>query len=118
VTSVGAVYAFGDARYYGGPGNIGAAVTSAAATTDGNGYRILFGNGTVMNFGDAADLGSPSSANFNPLDPATVLISTADGRGYWVASAEGKIFNFGDAPNDGDMSAVRLNGMVIAGTGY
>ena len=102
----------------GRPANVGVPVTSAAATPDGKGYRILFGNGEVFGYGDAANSGSPSSANFNGLDPASVIFPTADGKGYWVASALGKLFTFGDAPNDGDTSAMHLNAPIIAGNGY
>jgi hypothetical protein len=35
-----------------------------------------------------------------------------------VASAQGGIYTFGDAPNDGSMAGVRLNGAVIAATGF
>jgi hypothetical protein len=118
VTSIGAVYSFGDARYYGAPGNLGVPVTSAAATPDGKGYRILFGNGEVFGYGDVGNSDSPSSANFNALHPASVIFSNADGQGYWIASAEGKLFTFGDAPNEGDTSSIHLNAQIIAGTGY
>jgi hypothetical protein len=116
VTSTGAVYAFGDAAYYGGPGR--GTVTSAVATPDGKGYWILLGDGEVFAYGDAANLGSAPSADFNGFDPAMAIFATSDGGGYWVSSAAGKVFPFGNAPNDGDMSSARLNGAIIAGSGF
>jgi hypothetical protein len=115
VTSTGNIYTFGDAPYFGAPGR--GTVTSAVSTPDGKGYWILLGDGEVLPYGDAADLGEPSSANFNGLDPANAIFSTSDGGGYWVSSAEGKVFNFGDAPFDGDMSGTKLNGSIIAASG-
>ena len=49
---------------------------------------------------------------------ATAIFTDADSGGYWVADAEGAVFSYGDAPNDGSMSGTRLNGPIIAGTGF
>ena len=88
------------------------------ATPDGKGYWILLSDGEVFPYGDAANLGAPSSANFNGLDAATAIFATSDGAGYWVSSALGAVFNYGDAPNDGGMSGTHLNGSIIAATGF
>ena len=72
----------------------------------------------MFGYGDAANLGSPSSSNFNTLDPAAAIFATSDGQGFWVASALGRVFTFGDAPNDGDMSGSQLNGAIIGASGY
>jgi len=117
VTQTGSVYAFGDARFYGAPGNQGSPVTSAVRTADGGGYWILLADGGVHAYGDAVGRGGPvgSVGGFNP---ASAIFSDADGAGYWVASAAGAVFPYGDAPNDGSMSGSRLNGSIIAATGF
>jgi hypothetical protein len=117
VTASGNVYAFGDASYLGAPGNVGSPVTSAVGTPDGNGYWIVVANGTVYNFGDAVNFGSPAG-QFGGLNPATAIFSTSDGAGYWVASANGTVDHYGDAPNDGGMAGTKLNGAIIAATGF
>jgi kumamolisin len=117
VTSSGAVYAFGDAPYYGAPGAQGVPVTSAVRTPDGRGYWILFGNGAIASYGDAGYFGAPTGA-FNGFNPASAIFATADGGGYWVASGMGGVYPYGDAPNDGSMAGTRLNGSIIAGTGW
>jgi hypothetical protein len=115
VTATGNVYAFGDATTFGQPGPQSSPVTSATRTPNGMGYWILFANGTVDAFGDATSFGGP----VNQLGgSATAIFATADGQGYWVTSATGAIYTFGDAPNDGGTAGTRLNGSIIAGTGF
>jgi hypothetical protein len=36
----------------------------------------------------------------------------------WVAAANGAVFQYGDAANDGGMTGTKLNGAIIAGTGF
>ena len=117
VTQTGHVYTFGDAPYYGAPGPQSVAVTSAVRTPNGGGYWILFANGAIANFGDAGVFGSPAG-EMGGLDPATAIFTTSDGAGYWVAAANGAVANYGDAPNDGSMLGTRLNGSIIAATGW
>ena len=117
VTQTGNVYTFGDASYYGAPGNTGSPVTSAVRTPDGGGYWILTANGTVYDYGDAGDYGDAAGV-FGGLNPATAIFATSDGGGYWIASANGTVDQYGDAPNDGGMAGTRLNGSIIAATGY
>jgi hypothetical protein len=116
-TATGNVYTFGDAPYLGGPGNVGSSVTSAVRTPDGKGYWVLVANGTVYAYGDAADYGSPGG-QLGGLNPATAVFATSDGGGYWVVSAAGAVDTYGDAPNDGGMAGTKLNGAIIAGTGF
>ena len=117
VTVTGHVYAFGDATAFGAPATPSAPVTSATRTPDGKGYWILLANGAVGAFGDAASLGGPGGQT-GGLNPATAIFSTSDGGGYWVSSAAGAIYTFGEAPYDGGMNTTRLNGAIIAGTGF
>ena len=116
VTNTGHVYDFGNAAYYGQPGPQSVPVTSAVRTPDGNGYWILFANGAIGYYGDAPVLGGP--AGLGGLDFASAIFATADGDGYWVASSTGQVFHYGDAPNDGSMAGTKLNGAIIAGTGW
>ena len=117
VTATGHVYTFGDAPYYGAPGPQGVPVTSAVRAPDGRGYWILFANGAISNFGDAPLFGSPVGL-MGGLDPAAAIFTTSDGDGYWVAGANGAVASYGDAPNDGSMLGTRLNGSIIAATGW
>ena len=117
VTQTGHVYAFGDALYYGAPGPQSVPVTSAVRTPDGRGYWILFANGAIANYGDAGAFGSPVG-RFGGFNPTTAMFATWDGGGYWVASANGSVDNYGDAPTDGGMSGTKLNGPIIAATGW
>jgi hypothetical protein len=117
VTATGHVYTFGDAPYYGAPGPQDVRVTSAVRAPDGRGYWILFANGAISNFGDVPLFGSPVGL-MGGLDPATAIFTTFDGGGYWVAAANGAVASYGGAPNDGSMLGTRLNGSIIAATGW
>ncbi len=117
VTQTGHVYTFGDAAYFGAPGPASVPVTSAVRAPDGRGYWILYADGAISNFGDAGMFGSPLGT-MGGLDPATAIFSTSDGGGYWVAAANGAVANYGDAPNDGSMLGTKLNGSIIAATGW
>ncbi len=117
VTQKGGVYVFGDAKYYGGLSTTNGMVTSAVRTPDGGGYWVLTSDGTVHAFGDALNFGSPT-ASMTPTNLASAVIATSDGLGYWVAAADGTVFNYGDAPADGGMTGTKLNGSIIAATGF
>jgi len=117
VTATGNVYPFGDAKSYGSAGAQSVPVTSAVRTPTGQGYWILFANGTIDAFGDAANLGDPAGET-GGLNPATAIFATSDGGGYWVSSANGTVFAYGDAPNSGGIAGTKLNGSIIAATGF
>ncbi len=117
VTASGHIYTFGDAAYYGAPGPQNVPVTSAVRTPDGKGYWILFSNGAVAGYGDAGHFGSPTGV-FGGLNPASAILATVDGQGYWVASANGSVYTYGDAPFAGSMAGTKLNGPIIAATGF
>jgi hypothetical protein len=117
VTATGHVYSFGDASPDGAPGPQSVRVTSAVRTPDGQGYWILFANGTVDSYGDAADFGGPVGIA-SDQNPATAIITTSDGDGYWVASAAGGVYPYGDAPNDGSLAGLKLNGAIVAASGW
>jgi hypothetical protein len=117
VTVTGHIYTFGDAAYYGAPGPQSVPVTSAVRTADGKGYWILFSNGVIAGYGDAGNFGSPGGV-FGGLNPATAILATADGQGYWVASANGSVYSYGDAQFEGSIAGTKLNGAIIAATGF
>jgi surface antigen len=117
VTKTGGVYDFGDAPSFGPSVRSSSPVVSATRTPDGKGYWILASDGTVSPYGDAAQLGAPTGG-VGGSDPAAAIFSTADGGGYWVTSALGGVSAFGDAPSEGGVSGTRLNGLIIAATGF
>jgi Ice-binding-like len=117
ITATGNIYTFGNATYFGAPGPQNSPVTSMVRTTDGLGYWVLLANGVVFAYGDAVDRGSPVGSVAAP-NAASAIFTTSDGGGYWVASANGQVFTYGDAPYDGGMSGTRLNGSIIAATGF
>ncbi len=96
---------------------MGSPVTSAVRTPDGKGYWVLVANGTLYAYGDAVNEGSPGG-QFGGLDPASAVFTTSDGAGYWIVSAAGAVDPYGDAPNDGGMAGTRLNGAIIAASGF
>jgi hypothetical protein len=118
VTVTGHIYTFGDANNFGAPGPQSSNITSIVRTPSGNGYWILDANGEVFHYGDAGSLGSLPVNTAGGLDPAAAIFTTSDGGGYWVSTALGKVYNFGDAPADGDISGTKLNGSIIAATGF
>jgi hypothetical protein len=119
-TSTGNVYAFGDAATLtetGTPNSFGP-ITSIESTPDGTGYWLLNAAGGVICFGDAPNLGSLPANSAGGFDPATAIFRVGGGAGYWIVTALGKVYAFGVAPNDGDMSGTKLNGPIIAATGF
>jgi len=100
----------------GAPGR--STVTSAVATPDWKGYWVLFSDGEVLPFGDAANLGSPSSANLYGPDAATAIFATSDGTGYWVASAPRCRLQRRRCTQQRGLSGAHLNGSIVAATGY
>ena len=82
VTQTGNVYAFGDAPFYGAPGNQGSPVTSAVRTADGGGYWVLLADGAVYAYGDAAAVADPSArwgASTRPRPSSPMLAAAATG---------------------------------------
>lgn len=115
-SSTGAVYAFGDAHFYGsclGPrqcfGQQREYSEAFAATPDGKGYWLADSEGHVFAFGDAHNYGTVKTDSI--MDPVTGLwnwvvgiVATPDGKGYWLADTAGDVFAFGDAHNYGSLA--------------
>jgi hypothetical protein len=105
VSSVGGVFAFGDAQFVGSCPGIGGCQGSAVAVVPdatGLGYWIAMSNGNVYSFGDAPYLGAPGSQG----SPVTAAVRTPDGGGYWILLADGTVYNYGDAEYLGGASGL------------
>lgn len=62
------------------------------ATGSGDGYWVLFADGTVEAKGDAAALGGATGGGIGGL------ARTASGQGYWIVAREHRVTTRGDAP--------------------
>jgi hypothetical protein len=69
-----------------------------AGTTDGRGYWLADGSGSVFTFGDAVNHGSQAAGL--PF-PVAGFAPTHDGGGYWLATSDGRVLHFGDAASIG-----------------
>jgi hypothetical protein len=68
-----------------------------APTPTGAGYLLVFRDGRVRHFGDAARRGGARSSGKR----FSAAAYTPDGKGYWLAARGGRVFNFGRAPKLG-----------------
>jgi hypothetical protein len=120
----GAVFAFGDAAYYGGLATraLRNPIVGMAATPDGHGYWLVGAHGSVFTFGDAVYYGG--TGRLRLAAPIVGLQTTANGQGYWVVASDGGVFSFGDATFYGSMGAETLAAPVVGmaatsdGSGY
>jgi hypothetical protein len=117
VTATGHLYTFGDAPYFGAPGPQASPVTSAVRTPDGGGYWILLADGVVYEYGDASNFGDAAGAP-TARNPATTIFADDNGSGFWIGTANGTVWAYGAAPDYGDMAGSKLNGSIIAATGW
>jgi peptidoglycan/xylan/chitin deacetylase (PgdA/CDA1 family) len=92
------VFAFGDARYFGGMGGrrLDQPVVAMAPTPTGRGYWLVAADGGIFAFGDAHYFGSMGGRSLD--QPVATIGATASGRGYWLLGRDGGVFAFGDAP--------------------
>jgi hypothetical protein len=67
VASDGGVFTYGDAAFYGSPGNLtlNRPIVGMAVTPDGMGYWLVASDGGVFTYGDAAFYGSPGNLPLN-----------------------------------------------------
>ena len=112
VTSAGAVYAYGDARYLGGMNGraLNAPIVGIAPTPDGGGYWLAAADGGVFAFGDADFYGSMGSRRLNR--PIVGIANDPANGGYWLVAADGGVFSF-YAPYFGSTGNLRLNRPVV-----
>jgi hypothetical protein len=114
VNSDGAVFAFGDAGFFGSVANLhlNAPITAMVATADGGGYWLLGGDGGIFTFGDAKFFGSTGNLRLNA--PIVGMAATPTGDGYWLVGTDGGVFSFGDAKFFGSTGNLHLNQPVAA----
>jgi hypothetical protein len=93
----GAVFAYGDAQFYGSMGNVrlNQPIVGIAATPTGRGYWLVARDGGIFSFGDAHFFGSTGNIHLNK--PIVAMAATPTGRGYWFVASDGGIFAEGDA---------------------
>jgi hypothetical protein len=115
VTGLGLVTAHGPLADAGSvpSGPLGFLVVAAAPTPTGAGYWLLFGNGEVRPFGDAATLGSGVP---DPDGRYVGIAATPSGHGYWLVTRGGDVQAFGDASFLGSTVNLRLNRPVVGVT--
>ena len=109
----GAVYAVGDAGFYGSVEGLALnqPIVGMAATPSGRGYLLVARDGGVFSFGDAAFHGSTGDIRLN--QPIVGMTATPSGRGYWFVAADGGVFSFGDAAFHGSTGDIRLNQPIV-----
>ena len=112
VASDGAVYAYGDAKYFGGMNGKGLdrPVVGMAPTPDGGGYWLVAADGGVFSFGDAAFRGSMGGRRL--AQPVVGMAADPSDGGYWLVAADGGVFSFG-APYFGSTGNLRLEKPVV-----
>jgi Glycosyl hydrolases family 43 len=112
VTSDGAVYAFGDARNFGGMSGrtLAQPIVGMAVTPDGAGYWLVAADGGVFSFGDAQFEGSMGGKPLNR--PIVGIASDPATGGYWLTASDGGVFSF-NAQFSGSTGNIRLNKPVV-----
>lgn len=101
----GAVFAFGDAGYFGSipdpvddPNALvaGEEVVDIARTPSGNGYWLLTNGGRIYAFGDAGYFGGVTTGGI------VAMAARPQGDGYWLLHADGTVYHFGGGAHHGD----------------
>lgn len=101
------------------PGSPRDPVTGIATTRSGDGYWLVTATGTVIAFGEAADLGSledtlsevvpAGDAEAPEIAPvqhlAVAIAATRTGLGYWIVCSDGTVAGLGDAADLGDVTS-------------
>jgi len=96
LTSIGQIYAYGNAPYKGGsPTGYTGEIVAMASSLDNQGYVMVSSTGQVYAYGTAAYRGgSPTGYSGKFVD----VEMTPDGGGYWLLTSAGQIYAYGDAP--------------------
>ena len=85
---------------------------SGFSTPSGNGYWLVYADGTVTPEGDAGSYGDASRLPLNR--PIVGGAATPNGKGYWLVAQDGGVFTFGDAHFYGSMAATQLKQPVFS----
>ena len=80
-----------------GPPHITSVLVGAAAVPGGGGLWEVGTDGSVLAYGGAPFLGTPSTLGVVPSGPITAIVATPAGKGYWLLSSRGGVYAFGDA---------------------
>ena len=113
LTRGGAMYSFGDARYFGNlidHGYPGPAI-GMSETRDGGGYNILTSAGTLYSFGNAGYYGNLVDHGYP--GPAVAVSHTPTSGGYAILTAAGAIYTFGDAAYYGNLIDHHFPGRAV-----
>lgn len=103
VDSVGAVFAYGDAKYRGGANDVklNAPIVAMDVTQDNGGYVLAASDGGTFAYGNARNGsgGKVWSMGGQKLNAPIVDVQlTPDNDGLWLFAADGGVFAFGAAP--------------------
>ncbi|MEU7570453.1 M23 family metallopeptidase [Micromonospora sp. NPDC049240] len=94
LTSIGQIYAYGNAPYKGGsPTGYSGEIVAMAATPDNQGYVMLSATGQVYAYGTPYRGGSPGGYSGSFVD----IEMTPDGGGYWLLTSMGQVYAYGNA---------------------
>src|ERR1700730_950910 len=100
------------------PGSVAPPATVSAAGLRAAAYN----NQGVLNYGDAAFYGSPTTVNLSA--PIGVMAATPSGKGYWLVAADGGVYAYGDAGYYGSAGRINLYAPIVglastpSGKGY
>ena len=112
VTMAGSVIAVGSAPVGAAANAWPHAIVNGFSTPSGNGYWLVYADGTVTPQGGAGSYGDASSIPLNgPIVGGAV---TPNGKGYWLVAQDGGIFTFGNAHFYGSMGSTPLNQPVFS----
>ena len=87
-------------------------IVNGFSTPSGNGYWLVYADGTVTPQGDAGSYGDASGLPLN--GPIVGGAATPSGKGYWLVAQDGGIFTFGNAHFYGSMGATPLTQPVFS----
>jgi hypothetical protein len=101
VDSVGAIFAYGAAKYYGGANTIklNAPIVGMAVRPQGDGYWLVASDGGVFAYGKAPAKGSMGGKKLNA--PIVAITPDDSGNGYALVAKDGGVFAFGAMPFKG-----------------
>jgi|GEM_PF-2467510 len=112
VSSSGAVFNFGDAKFYGStvPLHLRQRVVGMAVARAGKGYWLATANGGVYSYGDAHFFGTPRghAGSF-----VVGIVASPLGKGYWLFTSHGAVYSFGRARFFGPDHRLALSAPVV-----
>ncbi len=115
VTDRGALYAFGDAPFYGAATNINTVgeFVTAMMHPSGKGYYLVTDRGAIYTFGDVPFFGAATS--IRTVGKFVDGFVHPSGDGYYLMTDRGAIYTFGDVPFFGAATSIRTVGKFVDG---